>query len=915
MLKAISLVSLLICFMASVHGQSTVTGRVYDEKGEVVPYAIIKVNNAINTQTSDEDGVFTLQNLTKGDIVEFSYLGKKKYQHTFDGKTVSWTILMQDNTLALEEVEVNPTIGKGQSNSSLFIDREMIERYPSLSLNDLLNYLPNRRVVAPSLQNLQTATFRGAFQTMTNNGRNVHEMNNSFGIAVIVDDIALGNNANMQSRNVGIRGLQNASLGVLPHEYGLSGGSRTATGYSGETAFTGVDLRQIPTENIESIEVITGVPSVRHGDLTGGAVIVERQAGKAPAYFRVQLRNNATSYSYSDGLSLGNKWGHINTSINYANSFADNRDKIKQYSRINGSLIWTTKLAERWKNTFSTSYGKHIDGVRKDEDDPMSTIVKYDNWNFQASNRLRYDVGRDFLKYINFNVSLSTSHQNSYREYYYNDAYVLYTDATQTGIVEGLYETGQYTAIDHIDGRPLNFTSRMEGFANWFTGDIMHTLNGGFSFDYSTNKGKGRLADPQRPNKGLGGAFSERYYDFSLLHPVTNMGAYIEDAFRVMVQDRPLRVRAGVRWDMQNGHSSISPRTNLNYQLSEELNLGLAYGLGFKAPSLAHLYPGPVFSDIILLNAYNGKVNESQALIYVERYDPQSDHLRASKSQTMEFSARWSRNNNSLFVNVFDRKYSDGVGSSTTIQNVFLPQYRAESRPGQKPIVHEIGERRYETRYSVMGNILSSRNSGVEVMYSSPKIDWLYTSFNLSAGYYRSLSFSDHIQIVDIENTDTDPGAVMRGYYKPMKNLSYLSNGKVSSSTHVPKLKLIVEMIADFQFFDYSVNSKDANFEPVGYTTRDLTYHAIERYDPNNEIHRMLFEDRKRRWSDAGIERNYFKANFHMSMAKEITKKLRFSFNVYNFLDYQPRIYKEQLASVLVPNTTPSYGAEISYKF
>src|SRR5690606_22318206 len=127
---------------------------------------------------------------------------------------------------------------------SLVIDRDMIERYPSLSLNDLLNFLPNRKVTAPSVQEMQNVTMRGAFNEATGAMRNVDMMNNSFGTAIILDDIAISNNSNMQSRNPNITGLSNARLSITSSNYGV-GGDNIASSYSGESSFGGVDIRQI----------------------------------------------------------------------------------------------------------------------------------------------------------------------------------------------------------------------------------------------------------------------------------------------------------------------------------------------------------------------------------------------------------------------------------------------------------------------------------------------------------------------------------------------------------------------------------------------------------------------------------------------------------------------------------------------
>ena len=45
---------------------------------------------------------------------------------------------------------------------------------------------------------------------------------------------------------------------------------------------------------------------------------------------------------------------------------------------------------------------------------------------------------------------------------------------------------------------------------------------------------------------------------------------------------KPLNITAGIRADLQNGRASLSPRTNINYRLNNNIQIGLAYGLAFK---------------------------------------------------------------------------------------------------------------------------------------------------------------------------------------------------------------------------------------------------------------------------------------------------------------------------------------------
>jgi outer membrane cobalamin receptor len=50
-----------------------------------------------------------------------------------------------------------------------------------------------------------------------------------------------------------------------------------------EETLYGTDLRQIPTDDIEKIEVIAGIPDAKYGDLTSGLIKVETKTGKKPS--------------------------------------------------------------------------------------------------------------------------------------------------------------------------------------------------------------------------------------------------------------------------------------------------------------------------------------------------------------------------------------------------------------------------------------------------------------------------------------------------------------------------------------------------------------------------------------------------------------------------------------------------------
>jgi ferric enterobactin receptor len=918
--KCSSLTWLLLIAIIHVQAQTAwIKGKVLDAKKQPLSGASVRLDQQELSVLTDREGEYNIKlpnNITLKDVIlSVSYIGKKgqEVKILLDAPIKIQNFTLHDVSLALDEVAVQASAGK-LSNSSMVFDREMIERYPALSLNDLLNRLPNRKNSAPSVQEMQNLSLRGAFQGTTAGVRNVNELNNAFGVAIIMDDMALSNNGNMQGRNPGIFGMGNATNHIRPSDYGLTG-SKPNISYSGENVFGGIDLRQIPIENIERVEVISGVAPARYGDISNGAVIIERQAGVTPTFFRVQVRSNATSYGLSKGTSLGKKLGMLNMDLGYVKSYADNRDKLKQYDRITGSMIWTNFYGQenRLKQTFSGTYNKVIDRVNVDPDDPTEAAISFGSWSWNAASRTSYRVDGTFIKNINFNAGVSSSIQATNRANYYNDAVVLYTDSLKTGIVEGQYASGQYIAYDQVDNRPLNLNGRLEANAAAITGNILHRINFGANYSYDINRGVGRIADPSMPKKDLG-ARSERYYDFSLIHALQNIGVYAEDAMQSKLFGRDIAMRAGMRLDIMNGHASFSPRTNINYMLSETVNLGLAYGLAFKSPGIAQLYPGPVFNETILLNAYNGKESESLALIYLRRYEKDSKNLKSSFGQTLESSISWNKNGHNLRTNFFYKRNSRVISTVNEYTVINLPTYTATTVPGQKPIAVESGTRNYLFSNLYFNNDITVSNFGTELMYSTPRILPIMTTFSATAGFTMSNSSSKSPSEMKLNDGNTAMDDVVLGLFPSRLTKSYLSRAQLRSSTHIPALRLIIELSADCELLNYSKVSYD-DLIPVGYYTRDYNYHPVTNFNLEDKAHKELFDGRKKEADLANQDKNFVYWNFNLNMAKEIGKNIYLSFNVYNFLDYQPRFYKVGATSVIAPNSSPNYGAQLTYKF
>ena len=166
---------------------------------------------------------------------------------------------MKASSFYLKEVTVLATQNKAGKSTASNVSRQALDHLQTNSIKDIMQLLPGGEITNSSLSSSNTISLR----TLSNGDDN--SQMNSLGTSIIADGAPLSNNANFQT--------------LAPS---ITGGAGAAG--------TGVDLRKISTDNIESIEVIRGIPSAEYGDLTSGVVIIKSKAGKEP--LRVRFKTN-----------------------------------------------------------------------------------------------------------------------------------------------------------------------------------------------------------------------------------------------------------------------------------------------------------------------------------------------------------------------------------------------------------------------------------------------------------------------------------------------------------------------------------------------------------------------------------------------------------------------------------------------
>lgn len=899
-----TLLLLLVVLGLPSYGQqskTTLKGIIVDEENKPLEFVTVKLNYQDRVSYTDKNGAFFFvidaRNITGVNLIA-NMVGKRSIDTlisilSFD-KPINLTL---DNlSLSLKEVQVSAVRkATGLSNSSILFDRQAIEQSQAFSLVDILNNLPGKQYSALDLQSPKNLTLR---TDATGNAA----MNNALGTAIIIDGLAQSNNANMQNKNIGTYGLGSSVI----NDY--------KNGKSYDVTFGGIDLREIPADNIESIEVISGVAPAQYGDLTDGAVIINRQAGKTNYQFNTRINGGSTNFSLSKGYNLGKQNGFLNFNINYLISNNDPRDNMKKYDRVSGGLMYTRYFAKKIKNTFSVDYSEKLDDAKKDPDDGRDLMTYSKNRRISFSNRTSIELNNAYLRRISFNLGADFGYQDTYSQWYLNGNPKPMANKDTTGVYEGFYIPGTYTAIDQVVGKPKNYNGNVSFLSEFNTGKLKHFLSYGGSFSISSNKGQGVLYDPNHPRFANSGNKNERPYDFQLLPTIINTGVYLEDKFKFDLFKRNFGITAGLRYDSQNGYGNLQPRINASYSLFKNVKLNMAYGISTKSPTLAYRYPGPTYFDIPLINYYTGDVRNSLLLVYTYKYLPDNQNLRPSKSSQAEIGLSYDNKFFSTSVYAYYKNNTNGFNAQTTYFPLKVPEYKYVEVPGGKPTYYPTGNYTDKAGLSasVIGNGTSSKTSGIELFISTKKIKAIQTSFSFNSTYIYTDFFNSSNAVYMADEASIIAGKkAWYGVYRPLNNKNTLATSKINSDTHIPKLGFVVSLYYDYT---WATNRKTLNdgLYPIAYIDKNSNYYPIQNYDPSNADYNHL---PKLTYVNGMAKLPFGYGNLSMRLSKELKNKLRFSVNAYNVLNLKTEYYDELSKTRYVYNDPISIGAEISIKF
>lgn len=566
----------------------TISGVVLNkETNKPIDMAVINLPNSELWAVANDKGEFTVKNVPKGATkLTISCLGyvTKEFDIVIQRDVMNMVFHLDVSTLAIDNVVVTARENQNSMTTSRTIDRTTMDHMQMINVSDITSLLPGGTTVNPSLTSASSAKI---------GIREYGESSSSigFGTGIEVDGVRITGNANF-------------------------------------SAMTGVDTRNIASANVESIEVITGVPSVEYGDIATGVVKINTKKGRTPYMLSTTINPRTKQFALSKGFDLGKERGVLNFSVERARAISELASPYTAYDRNTATLNYSNTFnqgEDRMPLRFSIGVTGNLGGLNSEEDPDANKndYTKTRDDNIRANTQLNWLLNKSWItslefsgsvsytnreQRVNTNKSLATTTPARHGEeegYFMAQDYETDPDAAVTLIPAGYWEELQIT-----DDKPIDFSAQIK--ANWAArwGNVNSKLKIGLDYSGSGNYGHGIYYDNPKY-----AAESWRPDDWSEDPFMHNIAAYIEESLTIPIGSTSLDLVAGLRNDntvisesIYGTVSSLSPRFNVKYTVFDgrfrkkgaafrSLSFRAGWGKMVKLPSSFTLYPSPVYND------------------------------------------------------------------------------------------------------------------------------------------------------------------------------------------------------------------------------------------------------------------------------------------------------------------------------
>lgn len=916
----------------------TLKGTVTEhESGLPVIGAVVKIGGDYLWTTTDIDGAFRFDNVQRGEWhLEVSCLGYVTVTKELDVRNDvdDLRIALYENSLALDEVVVTAQKLKDGLSTSHSLGRDALNHLQLSNTTDIAALLPGGKTVNPDLTSGNSFSLReGGAATG----------NASFGTAVEVDGVRLGNNAS----------------------FGKMGG---------------VDTRSISVENIESIEVITGVPSVEYGDLNSGMVKINTRKGRTPVNITFSVNPRTYQSSVSKGIDLQDDNGVLNLSAEWARSVKKLVSPYESYERSGITLGYSNTFFRALR--FEAGLSGNIGGMDS-KDDPDAFKGQYEKSRdnaFRGNTSLTWLLNRSWI--TNLSLDASVNFNDNFYQFHKYESYASNQPAVHAE-KEGYFLADRlpmtYFSDQITDSKELDFAASLK--YNWHKrrDDYKSSLKAGVQWKANGNVGKGEYYED--PSLAANGYRPRPYTDYPFMH---NLSVYAEEHLTMPVAGTKLEITAGLRLEnvfirnsLYDGKATLSPRFNLKWTLTDAVSIRGGWGITEKLPSYHVLYPKQEYRDILTYGFSHG--DKSSYVYYTQPYTvTYNPDLKWQRNSNSEFGVDIDAGDMTLslvgfynltkgpynFLDVYEPYSYDVLQKPSDFAMPSDPQIKVDSQTGMvyirggnddywTPMDVKVTDRTF-AKSTMQNNGADVKRAGVEMVAQFPEISPIRTSFRLDAAYtytsYLNEQMASYYQNGWSHTSLSDRSYQYVGIYANGGGNNTVANGKITHNldanltaiTHIPQARLVITCRLEMSLLRRSRNLSQYNGQTYAFTVLETDnnptggdIYAGNSYAAVRPIYYMDLDGNVHPFTDAEASDPAFanlilkSANAYtfaqdgygpymsanLSITKEIGDNVSLSFYANNFTNSRP--YVKSLATGVGAIFTPAfyYGLTCRLKF
>lgn len=896
-------------------------GRIIDAAtSEAIPYATMTITGTDgkkHTTVSDISGYFNIDGLTGNRYtVSVSYLGYStttfSYSNT-DNRGAGITIKMKQNSRMLNEVVVTAHESQGITTSSV-IDRKAIEHLQPSSFTDLLSLLPGGSTQLPDLTNSNSIRLRQA-----GTGGSNYDVS-SMGTVFVTDGIPINSNADMQM-------VKQASSNAA----GDPDAGRNHT-------TSGVDMRSIPTDNIESVEVIRGIAPVEYGDLTSGVVLIKRKLKATP----FEARFKADSYSKLVYAGKGMQFGSfiMNLGLDFLDAKADPRNPMTNYKRLTASArlqdSWSIgDMRLRWRSNYdytgSFDDEKHDPEILKQKDDNYKSSYN----RFGMTHSLLLSPGKvSALKSLSLDIALAYEWSKIEQQKSISlSRDMAASTSLEEGEHDGLYLPYHYISNVTVDGKPLNLFAKMKGVFAMTTGRMGHNINAGAEWKMDKNYGRGQQYDPARPISP-GTPYRPRIY--SHIPAMHQLSFYAQDNITLPFGGNLLSAQIGVRGSSlanlssrykMSGKVYIDPRLNLQWRFPETdiagkpmtIDVNGGWGRQTKYPTLLQIYPDRIYTDLIELNYYN--LTPEYKRLYLHTYidDPTNYSLRPARNDKWELRLGMQYDGNSLSITYFHERMNDGFRSSSQVRPYSYRDYEENAINGNtltaKPSLENLpySDKKILGIYSMTTNGSRMIKEGIEWQMATKRIEAIMTRLTVNGAWFKT-TYTNSEPMFSRNSTAVIEGTPVNdlyiGYYDNRTgSVREQFNTNFMADTYIPRLNLSFSITAECMWYTSSQSIR-SNGVPLKYMDYNGNIHEFtDECKSDTYLQWLVNKYNDSAWLKQKVPFYMF---LNLKVTKDFGKWMKIALFINRMIDYMPD-YTTNSGLKVRRTSKPYFGMELNF--